>query len=205
MGAGTRRCGGSPVGDRGGCLQYSVMKRPTVEKSASAGEGRRCVLVIAVGAPIPASLLERLQRRGAVPVVVASPAAAMTALADAATHALIVQNPAKMGRFDELRHAVSTYHPSVVVWAYEPGDINGRHGRESGEAPAHLYRVPPLTRPRSKGGAPPDTDGDRTGVATEAAGMPHQDDDPLVTAEELRMLLDPIPAPDQGDAHAEGR
>ena len=175
------------------------MACPAKEEPALESWGRRCVLVVGVDASVPSSLLEQLQDRGAVAVVVVSAAAAMTALAEAPTHALIVQDPDCFACFDDLLTAVSVYHAGVVIWAYEPGLVNGSSGNSMGR----LYRVRrpsflDATQGKRQAAMPPSPAQQVTGGGDEPE---RAEDGAVVTPEELLMLLGPVHRSSRDDAH----
>jgi len=197
------------------------MMRSGLETSGSESQGRRCVLAIGVGASIPSRLLEKMQRRGAKPVVVASAAAAMTALAEARTHALIVQDPQRLACFDELTGAVSVYHPEVVVWAFQPEDgtaaggrlfrVSRKRTRHSGLANGEPVsasgrlegpRPPAPPTEQASGLSPPEGRGDGASADAEPTLA---EDEPLITADELLMLLGPAHRAARSDAQEEGK
>lgn len=153
--------------------------------------------------------------------MVASAAAAMTALAEARTHALIVQDPQRLACFDELAGAVSAYHPEVVVWAFQPEDetaasgrlfrVSGKRARHSGlakgesvPASGRLEGPRPPAPPTGQTSVLPTPEG-RGDSASADAEPTLAEDEPLITADELLMLLGPAHHAARSDAQEKGK
>ena len=153
------------------------------------GERRQCVVCLPSSTPMPQPLLGELARRS-VPVTLANdPPAVMLALAQRASLAMILVEPEQQPHLRELLSAVREHHPSVRLWSYRAGagglrrfdaadrEAPADQGATSADHPHHG-----LTHAQAQAL----TGGGDSGVA---AAEPRA---PLVTAEELQMLLGPV-------------
>ena len=147
----------------------------------------RCVVVLPEGgddADAPPSLISGLSRRGMAVIVSPGPARAMLHLARSPSAAMVVVDPDQVADVTELVEAVQTYHPSVVCWRYERRE------------PSDVGRLTAMDR----GGLPPESRGPGQGIADRLEKLvnrvnpPADPPSPLITEEELAMLLDDRPA-----------
>jgi len=187
----------------------------------------RCVLLVGGGA-VPSNLVAALgQRRIAVTLARAAPEV-MAELAGGGVASVVVVEPERQDRADELRVAAGVYHPDVRFWAYAPqapgreatlsvfAAASGKPDENAGSGANPWY--PPAYEgqeatsaatwePHSKAGPRPDAEpacSTRTGPnrPVEAA----DDDQTLVTEQELAMLLgtDSTPGPGIGPGRGTG-
>ncbi|MCE9592430.1 MAG: hypothetical protein K8S99_18140 [Planctomycetes bacterium] len=170
------------------------------------GRGVWCVILSGRGLTLPAKLLEGLTRRGARVSVVADAAAAMVELSQGG-HVLVIHEPTTLRRLDELVDAVHRYYPRVLCWRFD-SLLSGRpalvrmNGRPPGRGEA-LYgtmtraATPAMTPTRTPVAAPART-AKPTHPAADPTGRP-----PLISREEMDMLLAPLPEP--GETHDKAR
>lgn len=158
------------------------------------GPRRRCVVLVARGLPGPDRLLEGLQKRGADVQVVPDPPSVMVELARGAK-VVIVHEPRRVRRLPELMAALRRYYPQATCWQFDPVDGNGQGKLAPLDAPPTTAETPTAGPPGEETPA---------AAAQEAAGAPAEHlpadatlpDDPappLITAEELAMLLETMP------------
>ena len=166
------------------------------------------VLTGASGAA-PADLLSGLSTRGVSTVVVNHPASVMVELAKQTTGAMVVVEPDRHPYLSSLIQAVGTYHPMAVRWGYTAADPSGTpqlrplEDRESNHTPTETdetddrptgqgkYLVPDPKSPLGRAQAQVPRERVRSLVVkvqqiTDA-------DEPLISEEELAMLLGPMP------------
>lgn len=154
----------------------------------------RCVLLSPTGQPgqpeleRPTALLRGLRARAVEVVMAADAPAVMATLAERPVDILIVHGQIDGEETRQLLAAVRQFHPRVALWHY--GTVAGGHASE-------LRRVPQL---RESPESPASNDADNAGAeessrpwrgddgAEAERQMPH-DDEPLLSGEELRMLL----------------
>lgn len=178
--------------------------------------GTRCVVLAGGGISAPTDLLGGLSRRGVSTVVVTEPAKAMVELARETTGILVVIEPDRQPWLDELIQAVKTYHPRTVRWGYrcvhhsdrpqlEPlSHHNGKpvtnampaHSHNVGTDKTPCYVVPdprsPLGRVQSQ--VPRERVRSLVVKVQDPGGL----DEPLISEEELAMLLGPAPDEQEG-------
>lgn len=158
----------------------------------------RCVLLVGVAGAVPSSLAGALDRRGLEIAIARQPPEVMTELAEGGVSSLVVVEASQQERVDELVDAVTTYYPQTRCWGYT--------SREQGGS----IRLDPLSHVSPRSGVVSDGQGmvssPRDGSAhahVKGAGQRLRSlvvkadlrhdagDGPLVTEEELAMLLGP--------------
>ncbi|MEM8738800.1 MAG: hypothetical protein AAGG38_10040 [Planctomycetota bacterium] len=162
----------------------------------------RCVLLVGETAAVPSSLVSALDRRGLdirivrhAPHVMAelaelyaSPAAASPRTppqtAQPPGPSLVIVEPQHQPRFDELRDAVTTYYPQVRTWRYLAHDPNGRPLLE-----AYPHPEPPSPDRQQH------AQQQRRSLIVSVDAPPAETQDPLVSEDELAMLLAPADPP----------
>ena len=164
------------------------MRGPSTTAGPGAGGATaavRGVLVTAPGDQPPAGLMQLLTRRGLAVAVAPGEVAAMVEFARAAPAVLIVCDPAHLSRPGELAQAVGRYYPGTRCWQFVPAAGLATGGRLT-KLDGDIDRPSVLDgTPVSAVGRPPATDAAAGADLTVAA--------PLLTAEELEMLLGPLP------------
>lgn len=175
--------------------------------------GTRCVVLVGLGGSAPADLLSGLSHRGVGTVVVAEPAGAMVELARETTGALVVVEPDGRPWLDDLVQAVRLYHPLTVRWCYRsqhpsgqaqlqpltdrPPTGNGQNNPTHASAPADEPDVSAhftLPNPRSPlGRAQSQVPRERMRSLVVKVQGPTEVGEPLISEEELAMLLGPVP------------
>lgn len=172
------------------------------------GAGARCVILSRRGLTLPTRLMEGLSQRGARLNVVADASSVMVELARGG-NVLIIHEPSTVRHLSELLSAIHRYYSGVPCWRFDSlatgqstlARINGRsHGADASNAPAAAKPAsPPQARAASV--STPVTPVPRpaaTKPAADATGRP-----PLITREELDMLLAPDPEDGPRDATRE--
>jgi hypothetical protein len=177
----------------------------------------RCLVVTAPRGWATVALRQGLERRGLAVTVVSGEVAAMIELARAATAVVVLCEPLRLGRANELMRAIVRYYPKTPCWQWDPARAPGGNQLARIDPEAIRWWTPGIPAPGSPApGSPvtpapgslgtPETPGSPgiagsvipTGAATGAA----RPEPPLLTAEELEMLLGPVPgpaaAPDEG-------
>jgi len=180
------------------------------QETASNGSGCRCVVLVPPDGPRPQALLKGLEKRGARYEVAAHPVQVMVRLAVGEPRVLVVDHPERIDQLQQLLAAVRRYYPRVVCWRYT---AKGSGGQENGG----LTRFDDLPAPPIQPARPPASDpikqpvngdrrlvsqsdgGERTGpklfnkgiAAGISSGGGFPLSEPLLTAEELSMLIGP--------------
>jgi len=189
-----------------------------MQEDATANQGpvpgaRRCVVWVSPGNSAPADLLGGLSRRGVAVAVVAEPARVMVELARQATGALIVVEPGSQPYLGELIRAVKTYYPKTARWCYQASQASaeGQLSKLNGQADAATARSPVQASPPPPSAQKADDPflgnplgrvhqtgmRDRVRSLVVKVEAPDGLGEPLITEEELAMLLGPVPpAPD---------
>jgi hypothetical protein len=184
----------------------------------SAASEMPCVVLVADGQR-PEALLRRLADRGAKPRVVDHPAWVMVELASVRSGVLIVNRPGSLPRLPELLAAVRRYYPRVRCWRYDSregnGSATGRLTRLDTWPQAKSAKSPTLSEGASLDGhvVPGPTNGNDSGrqpsngaidgssgspgLSDEASESPLED--PVLTREELAMLIGPAFGGEEGD------
>jgi len=157
---------------------------------ASAATAKRCVVLCpAADEPRTQQLLRALGRRGLAVVLVTDPPRAMLELARYGALALIVADPDRFAGpgAAELVDAVRAYRPRTVCWQYADRKLAPINGRLGGVRLAG-------------GGGPGASSADRlraehprlSKLVVHAQPRRPDDGEPLVSEEELAMLLGPM-------------
>lgn len=152
---------------------------------------KRCVLLCpATNEPLTQELLRALSRRGLTVVLVTDPPRAMLELARYGALALIVADPDRVSGAGELIEAVRVYRPRTVCWQYANRKLAPINGHLGGVVLSGPDETTPTERLRA--------DRQRLGdlVVQAQPRDPHDGGEPLVSEEELSMLLGPM----EGDA-----
>lgn len=169
----------------------------------------RCVVLVGACGSAPTDLLAGLSRRGVSTAVVSEPAAAMVELARQATGALVVVEPEDHAWLDELIQALKTYHPRTVRWGYQSTHLSGSpqlrplsgcasigkcdspsDQADDRESTAR-YIVPDPKSPLGRAQAQIPRERVRS-LVVKVHGTSDVDE-PLISEEELSMLLGPVP------------
>jgi len=185
---------------------------PPVDSSPSPDSAvKRCVVLVCPDGATPVDLLGGLSRRGGSSRVVVEPADVMVELARQPTGAWVVVDPEKQPGLTDLIEAVSVYHPRTVRWAYHSADVSGKaqlqplNGR-SGDDPAddppppatvttepQETEAPNITSPFPLGRVQDQVPSDRVRSLLVKVRGPAEVGEPLISEEELAMLLGPVP------------
>lgn len=171
--------------------------------------GTRCVVLVGVSGSAPTDLLGGLSRRGVSTAVVSDPAAAMVALARQSAGALVVVEPEEHAWLDDLIQALKSYHPRTVRWGYRSQHPSGipqlqplgeyapvepdqsQPVQPNGQGQAHRYIVPDPKSPLGRAQAQVPRERVRS-LVVKVQGSSDVDE-PLISEEELAMLLGPAP------------
>jgi len=172
--------------------------------STNGGHRSRCLLVVPRGHDVPLDLLDGLTRRRVDVREVHDAPAAMVALAETGPSrpkVVVVVHPAAQSAAEVLVRAIGRYHGDVTVWRYDfaadpplqpwPVDSANTPRRE----PQPDADVPtddePAAAPTAPAEADPPSDAERL-------ALDEDDDSPLLSDEELAMLLgDDEPNPEK--------
>jgi len=165
--------------------------------SPNGGHRSRCLLVVPRGHDVPLDLLDGLTRRDVAVREVHDAPAAMVALAETGPSrpkVVVVVHPAAQSAAEALVRAIGRYHEDVTVWRYDfaadpalqpwPGDSANTPRRE----PQPDADVPTDDEPAAAPTAAEPTEADWPDEA-ERLALDEDDDSPLLSDEELAMLL----------------
>lgn len=165
------------------------------DEAARGSPAVRCVVLVPKDTAAPEKLIAGLRGRGAEVCVAADAPAVMVELAAGAA-AVVLHEPERIIRVDELRDAIKKYHPKISHWqsgadakggvkleAMKNGGKAGAMAREQAATPTKQAETP------AQRSARPPT---RVNGATGGRGKPASEDSPLVTPEEMEMLLGPV-------------
>ncbi|MEM9881487.1 MAG: hypothetical protein AAF800_01045 [Planctomycetota bacterium] len=167
----------------------------------------RCVLLVGEAGAVPSSLVAALDRRGMDIRIVRQPPAVMLELADRPAESqpangdpqaavpcpdrsLVVVEPQHQPRADELRSTLASYHPTVRVWAYHAHGPDGGASLEPYDPPPAPDPDDPPARPVVKG-----ANQRLRSLVVRVDAEPPADPGPLISEDELAMLLGPPPDP----------
>lgn len=155
--------------------------------------GTRCVIFSGRGLVLPARLLEGLSQRGLRVTVVADAPSVMVELANG-SRVLIIHEPTMVRHLDELLGAVHRYYNSVACWRFDSlptgqSTLARINGRKPGSEPV---TKPTITKTPAEARLVGTHATDSSRPLADATGKP-----PLISREELEMLLAPLPT----DAH----
>lgn len=195
-------------------VEDSADKQTTGSSGQKVRPGTRCVVLIEAGRQTPVDLIGGLSMRGVSTTVVTDPAEAMVELARHRTGALVVVDPDRCRWLDDLTEAVRTYHARTVRWGYFSRDASGvpqlrslesDHGQPTlpmkpvvteQHDPQPRYIVPdpksPLGRAQSQ------IPRERVRSLVVKVRSESDVDEPLISEEELAMLLGPTPEQEGG-------
>lgn len=167
----------------------------------------RCVILTGPGGATPADLLSGLSRRAVSSRVVAEPADVMVALGQQRTGILIIVDPVDQPGLADLIEAVTKYHPRTVRWVYEARHASGSPQLISFQdrsrptvtgSPPPLPEVEPehealLDAPSPLGRVQSQVPPERVRSLIVKVQGPAEVGEPLISEEELAMLLGPVP------------
>ncbi|MEE9211711.1 MAG: hypothetical protein V3U29_03560 [Phycisphaeraceae bacterium] len=164
--------------------------------ASGAAAGDRCVVLTGTDRPRPTLLLSGLRPRVSAVHVVADAPMALLQLARGAT-VLIVSEPVAHPRLAALLAAVRQYYPQVVCWQYEPLGADGRPRLSPLHEPAAESQDSSNSTPSADElpvvvGDPPPKAAPRPDRSPGQVNSPDLPSAPLITAEELQMLLGPL-------------
>jgi hypothetical protein len=169
-----------------GRIRVMTRSQEGSDDSIPAGE-LRCVVLMPPGTSVPAMLLTGLSRRGASVTVVTQGPRVMVELLAQPTASVIAVEPQQQPRLEELAAAVHRYYPKTAVWQFRVSKGQPQLSPYIGDSPGRMAAEDPAVAAATelkRGRRPP-------AVA--------QDEGPLITGEELAMLLGPGPG-EQGGA-----
>ncbi len=166
-------------------------------------------MLLGSGGAAPADLLSGLSKRGVSVTVVTGPAAAMVELAREPAGALIVVEPQRQTWLHEFIEALKHYHPRTVRWGYcksgpsciaqlqplEPRS-NNHHSSKDQRSNANGKDKPRYIVPDPKsplGRAQSQIPRERVRSLVVKVQNSSEVDEPLISEEELAMLLGPGP------------
>lgn len=168
-----------------------------------------CVVLTGPNRDAPGDLLRGLSLRGVGTVVVSHPASVMVELSRQTTGAVVVVEPDRHPYLAELLHAIEKYHPRTTRWQYTAHDPSGtpqlrpmagcaEDGCDDGPEPISIngqsrgkYLVPDPKSPLGRAQAQVPRERVRSLVVK--VHHPADADEPLISEEELAMLLGPSP------------
>lgn len=195
-------------------------RSPRAAVKASDPAGTRCVILTGPDGSTPADLLSGLSKRGVSSRVVSEPANVMVELGRQRTAILIVVHTAQQPALVDLIEAVTKYHPDTIRWAYEPDHPSGKpqlvpfRYRSRPEiakpkaSPPPVEAVPPKPAPVVSLDAPSPLGRVQSQVPPERVRSlivkvqgPAEVGEPLISEEELAMLLGPVP--EEAGGHSE--
>ncbi|MEX0776298.1 MAG: hypothetical protein WD042_11385 [Phycisphaeraceae bacterium] len=171
----------------------------------TAAPRRRCVVLVRPDHPLPEALLIGLRRRSVDVRVVADVPAVMVELALGGVGIIVVCAPTDLPMLDQMAAALPQYYPGVVCWQAQSdgtqesprltklGTIDSRPP-QTRRPPAAAQTVGPTVtpsppfRPDPPAIGPPAPDSQLTGDPPRP-GPRNNGDEPLLTKEELAMLL----------------
>jgi len=176
----------------------------------------RCVVLVCPDGVTPVDLLGGLSRRGVSSRVVAEPADVMVELARQHTGVVVVVDPARQPGLVDLIEAVITYHPRTVRWAYYSAHATSKaqllplNGRSGGEDTNHNAvtspdQIEPAQSPEANSPSPlgrvqSQVPPDRVRSLIVKVQGPAEVGEPLISEEELAMLLGPVPQEQEGES-----
>jgi hypothetical protein len=169
----------------------------------------RCVVLVGKGIPRPERLLEGLQKRGAAVEVVHDAPSVMVGLAEGA-QVVVVNEPRTVRRLPELLAAMRKYYPRAGCWRFEAIGPSGQSQLTAIDAAHALEQVatanePPHPEPRANGKHAPHTPVKANGRGRRAKPAPSPDEPSLISDEELRMLLAPLPTDEASEGEGENK
>ncbi len=198
--------------------EYSNSPRPGIHPGSSQSPGSaatRCVVLVCPDGATPVDLLGGLSRRGVSSHVVTDSAAVMVELARHHTGALVVVDPTRQPGLVDLIEAVITYHPRTVRWAYyaahaankaqlqplnvRSGGEDANHHSANPPHPIEPAQVPDASSSSPLGRVQDQVPPDRVRSLIVKVQGPAEVGEPLISEEELAMLLGPVPEEQGGE------
>ena len=163
---------------------------------STAPDSIRCVLWVDPGCPEPSALVEGLTRRGVRVHTVCDAASVMVELAGAATDLLVIDQTQRRLDTSRLTAAVGRYFPAVICRKYITCPASGRQQLvDLADAPVH---DDDLDDPEQSAGVPAASDSHVGEQAADDNGQAHR---PLVTQQEMTMLIGEVPIDATLDRH----
>jgi len=185
------------------------MQEDTTANPGPVALGTRCVVWVPSGKAAPADLLGGLSRRGVRVVVVIEPAGVMVELARQATGMLVVVEPQSHPYLSELIRAVKSYYPKTVRWCYQAKSGEGQLCKLNGQANAVANGALPTAQANPQAGEASQGNPlgrvhrsgphDRVRSLVVKVEAPDGLGEPLISEEELAMLLGPAPEDAEGE------
>ncbi len=172
----------------------------------------RCIVLVHDDADRPRALLEGLEDRGAVPLIIKESVQVMAELAFNRHAVVIVNRPETVRRLSQLLAAVRRYYPHVACWGYgarHPGGLPkllrlDPHTSATPDRPSSPGNGTPRHRSESTSSGRCDLSADLGDLGSAAATMSRSDHEdqqesphaepmpePLLTKQELSMLIGP--------------
>lgn len=198
------------------------MAEDSRDNKAALAAGTRCVVLVGSAGSAPADLLSGLSRRGVSTTVVVEPAGVMVELAKENNGILVVVDPDNQPWLDDLIQAVRHYHPRTVRWCYRRPHPSGQaqllpltDRTHTGNGQNHPTPAPvsepdvsahyTLPNPRSPlGRVQSQVPRERMRSLVVKVQGPTEVGEPLISEEELAMLLGPVPEEAGGSGHERG-
>jgi hypothetical protein len=184
------------------------------EKEENGDPRGRCVLLVGEAAAVPSSLVGALDRRGMEIAITRQPPQVLVELLEAGVVAqprtgnaehrgtaareisIIMVEPEHQPRIGELRRTVAQYFPGVRCWRYESGTQSQRPRLTAFDEEPCGSAEPPTLEATDDAPAHLKAAGQRLRSVLIQVDRPHPElDGPLVSEEELAMLLSPGPLP----------
>ncbi len=180
----------------------------------------RCVVLVQPQQSLPNALLAGLWKRSVPFEVVTDPVALMLAMARGGVGTVVVERPGETRRLRELVEAVRRFYPKAACWRYDPGDSNGkkptlshldlgesridRPNTDQREPLTHNTTCRDASQAKPKASRAGRTGGDLLDDDSTQPDSPLLErNQPLLTGEELDMLLDMSDEPDADTDHDE--
>ncbi len=165
-----------------------------------------CVVLVGRGLPLPERLLKGLETRGAQVMIVTDPASVMAELA-AGAKAVVVNEPKRVRRLPELLAAMRQYYPRAVCWQFTATGPRGEPTLErmdalssatpAGDNPLDIAAASVVAEGREAAAAatakPNGNNGGTAATAAPVSPAPAMGTPPLISSEEMSMLLAPLP------------
>lgn len=172
--------------------------------TAAAGrrDQTRCVVLVGRLNRTPDVLLDGLEKRGASVRVVNDPPSAMVEMARGA-RVIVVSEPHTVRRLPELMAAIRRYYPRAKCWCFDPNAVGAPAlrpiDRAAVKTKSAVESILPPTAPAPTATMPPAAPRRTTPTATTRGNgsglllIKPPEEEPLITPDELAMLLEPLP------------
>lgn len=163
-----------------------------VVRAGSSQPSHCCVVLSPPEGDPPAALLRGLRARSVEVIAAADAPQVMVALARQACDICILCGEQSAWANSPLVDAIRTFHPRLALWCYGPaeGKVASELRRLTPSRPPRQTRQADACAPRPSKAADSAVDVDHDAPAkTLAANRVEHDDEPLLSGEELRMLL----------------